>query len=309
VSQLLSPRRLAALVVLAGWLFGGGVVRGQSPGDGGDEGLATRDSSVGYIDDAIPGTLFRFRADGTGNNRAASRAEFFYARTGPSGPGLPLPERRVDAQELFSYFEFAPTPRLSAFLDVPYRFLNPEVNANANGFGDLQAGGKWAFVYGPDLVATLQLRVYVPTGDARRGLGTNHVSLEPALLVFAPLGERVRFEGELRNWAPVGGTDFAGDVLHYGLGLSCLVYERPGLNLRPVGELVGWTVLGGKQAAVFPDGREVAESAVGQTIVNAKLGLRLGLGEHADLYAGYGRPLTWTRWYENVVRVEMRLSY
>jgi hypothetical protein len=324
VSQRLpSCLRIAALAAVAAWvLVGAGQGRAQpapttstppsaasSTATASDEGLATRSSSVGYIDNAIPGTLFRFRADSTWDNVAPTRAEFFYPKPGPAGPGLPRPEPRVDYQELFSYFELAPTPRLSGFLDVPYRFLNPEVNANARGFGDLQAGGKYALVYTPDLVATLQMRVYIPTGDASRGLGTHHVSLEPALLVFAPLTEQLRFEGELRYWAPVGGTDFAGDVLRYGTGLSYRVVDRTCLRLSPVAELVGWTVLGGKQGVVFPSGDTAVESAAGQTIVNAKLGVRLGLGEHVDLYAGYGRPLTGSRWYENTMRLELRVVY
>ena len=47
-----------------------------------------------------------------------SRAEFFYARTGPAGPGLPLPERRIDYQELSAYGEHLLTPDLSIFADL-----------------------------------------------------------------------------------------------------------------------------------------------------------------------------------------------
>ena len=32
-------------------------------------------------------------------------------------------------------------------------------------------------------------------------------------------------------------------------------------------------------------------------------------GDWADLYGGYGRPLTGDRWYENTVRVEFRLLF
>ena len=46
----------------------------------------------------------------------------------------------------------------------------------------MNAGFKWAFWETDDQVATFQLRTYIPTGAASRGLGNNHVSLEPALL-------------------------------------------------------------------------------------------------------------------------------
>ena len=51
------------------------------------------------------------------------------------------------------------------------------------------------------------------------------------------------------------------------------------------------------------------EDAGGQTIVNAKFGLRMTLGDHADIYSGYGHPLTGNRWYENTFRIEFRLRY
>jgi hypothetical protein len=35
----------------------------------------------------------------------------------------------------------------------------------------------------------------------------------------------------------------------------------------------------------------------------------VGFGDLADMYVGYGRPLTGDRWYENTVRVEFRLFY
>ena len=75
---------------------------------------------------------------------------------------------------------------------MPWRFLNPEVNADHNGIGDMNAGFKYAFIRDPDLIATFQFRTYVPTGDPHLGLGNDHVSLEPALLVWKPITERLR---------------------------------------------------------------------------------------------------------------------
>ena len=47
---------------------------------GGGETLAMFDSSVGYIDTAIPGNVFRLRFDTAYNNNRPNRAEFFYAK-------------------------------------------------------------------------------------------------------------------------------------------------------------------------------------------------------------------------------------
>lgn len=273
------------------------------------EGLTVRDSNVGYIDTALTGNLFRFRADSSYDFNRPSRAEFLYARTGPAGPGLPTPEKKIDAQELTAYLQFAITPEVAGFIEAPWVFINPQINANANGFGDLRFGGKWAFIYTPDLVASFQLRTFVPTGDAGKGLGTHHVSLEPAFLFYRPLGESLVLEGELRQWIPVGGTNFSAPVIRCGLGLDYLWVRSERWRLTPVAELVGWTVLGGKEAVVPLSGPPFVEAAAGNTILNAKFGLRVGLGRGMDLYAGYGTALTGTHWYTDTFRLELRLAF
>ena len=148
-----------------------------------------------------------------------------------------------------------------------------------------------------------------PTGDANEGLGTRHVSLEPALLLWSRLDERLILEGELRYWIPVGGTDFAGDVLRYGVGLSYGRRPDEGWWASPVVEVVGWTALSGKEVvAASPPARSV-QDASGDTIVNLKVGLRFGLGDRADVYAGYGRALTGEAWYRDTWRVEFRYRF
>jgi hypothetical protein len=272
-------------------------------------GPTVRDSTVGYIDDAIPGDVFRFRFDAAYGDNRPSRAEFFYARPGPNGPGPPRPDRNVDFQDLSSYVEFAVRPDLSGFVNVPVRFLNPQGNDNTVGLADVDAGFKYAFLRTDDRVASFQLRTYAPTGEHRHGIGTGHVSLEPAFLLFQRLDERLTLEAELRDWIPVGGTDFSGNVIRYGVGVSYEALRTERWSVTPVAEVVGWTVLGGKENVVPPSGFVSPKSAAGDTIVNAKLGARVKLGDWGDLYAGYGRALTGDRWYENTFRVEWRLFY
>jgi len=192
---------------------------------------------------------------------------------------------------------------------VPVRLLNPEVNRDHTGFSDLDAGFKYAFLYQDDLVATFQLRTYAPTGDSHRGLGTDHVSLEPALLLYSRLADRLALESELRLWVPVGGTNFAGEIIRYGVGLHYDVCRTTCYTVTPVIEFVGWTVLDGKESVVPPSGAAFVEDAAGQTIVNAKLGVRVKFGDRADFYSGYGQALTGNRWYADTVRVEFRLFY
>jgi len=268
-----------------------------------------RDSSVGYIDPAIPGDILRMRFDAVYGNRQPSRAELFYPRSGAAGPGPPLQETSVDYQELTAYAEKACSQCLSCFVGVPVRFLNPEVNDNATGFGDLDAGFKYSLIHSRRLVATTQLRVFAPTGQAREGLGSDHVSLEPALLVYKPLAERLGLEAELRYWTPIGGTEFAGDIVRYGVGLNYWLPLESNWQVTPVAEFVGWTVLGGQSSQAVAPGQFVIEDAEGTSIVHAKLGVRTRLNARADVFAGYGRPLTGDAWYENTFRLELRWLY
>jgi hypothetical protein len=267
------------------------------------------DSRVGYVDSAILADQIRLRLDDAMNDRRPSRAEFFWPRTGPLGPGPSLAERGVDYQDVAAYGEVLLNQDLSAFVEVPVRFLNPEINADATGLGDMNAGFKWALYRDEDTVSTIQFRAYAPTGNPTRGLGNGHASLEPAFLIYRRLSEDAGLEGELRYWQPVGGTDFAGSIFRYGAGVHYDVWRDGSRYFSPVLEMVGWTVLYGQEGILPPSDVPEVVSAAGDTIVNIKVGVRAGLCRFADVYAGYGRPLTGDRWYENIVRVELRLHF
>jgi hypothetical protein len=268
------------------------------------------ETNVGYIDSALPITQFRLRFDAAYDDNRPERVDFLYPSMGLG----PLREPRVNYQEASAYLEWAPFPRLSGFVEMPYRWIDPVANADQNGFSDINAGFKFAMLYDPDRVLTFQLRTYIPTGSAGSGLGTHHVTLEPALLLYQRLSDRLSLEAELRDWIPVAAADdFAGNVLRYGVGVSYLAFQSPTFRVSPVTELVGWTILSGKDER---DGEE-GLPARGETIINAKFGVRIGLGEltepgntsRADLYVGYGRALTGDVWYKNMLRVELRIRF
>lgn len=273
----------------------------------GTTGPAIRDSNVGYIEPAIPGNYWRFRYDAAYQNTRPTRAEFFWSPGPPNGGGPAIPERSVDYQDMLIYAERIFAPQTSAFLNIPVRFLNPELNPNTAGLVDISAGVKHALIYEEDLVTSLQFRVYAPSGDFHRGLGNGHVSLEPALLVYKPLRAGWVAEAELRDWIPVGGGDFAGNIISYGLGLH---YDRLCLgnwNVVPITEFIGWTALGGKVTAVDSSGVPVIDGASGDTIFNVKAGMRMKYSANWDCYMGYGTPLTGDAWYRDTFRIELRL--
>jgi len=260
---------------------------------------------------------------------------------------------KLDYQEISSYMEFALGNRFSAFVEVPYRFVHyrniqedperadpvngmffpePEggavdrigaTNDNPNGISDIVAGFKFAFIADCDRYLTFQFRVFTPTGDAGKGLGTGHVSLEPGILYYQRLNDRLVLEAQFKDWIPINGghsvldgTEFDGNILIYGVGLGYDVYQSNNLRITPVTEFVGWTVLSGLQSfagvitpprATLPNSHGVESGET--TIINAKLGVRTYFGCSQDIYIGWGHALTGERWYRDMARVEYRFRF
>jgi hypothetical protein len=297
-------------------------------------------SMVGYIDNAIVGSEVRVRFDAAFNDAFPDRAEFVYAKCGcfrnppptdpnalPPDPNAPGPgpgiPKNVNFQTLSFMGEYAFNRRFSAFVEIPFRWIQPQVLAagppppppafpNGAGISDVQAGLKFAMLASSRHYLTAQLLSYFPSGDSRSGLGTHHYSLEPALLYYQRLSERFEIEGELGGWLPIGGSSgvgtlpqgFAGNLFFYGIGPSYTLINGERFRLAPVIELVGWNVTGGLQTGTLPP-----SSASGINIVNLKIGARMGFGGHSSLYVGYGKALTSADWYDQIVRVEYRYSF
>jgi len=118
-----------------------------APSFGGEGGVAGRGEATafaapgGYLDNAIPRTMFRLRYDAGFDMNRPDRAEYFYAEWrelsfhphGIQNGGVYFDARAkgpeqlptsIDYQEASGYLEYAPTNRFSAFVDAPYRFLH-----------------------------------------------------------------------------------------------------------------------------------------------------------------------------------------
>ncbi len=284
----------------------------DAPSAGGEEELPPIiDSRSGYVDPAIPGNVLRLRYDSAYRNNQPTRGEYFYARNAPEGPGLPLDERKVDYQDLSLYVERLFGQRLSAFVELPYRMANFDVNEDHAGLGDMNAGFKYALLADENTVLSTQFRVYAPTGNAHLGLGNHHVSLEPALLLYHRFSDRLASNSELRYWGSIGGTAHVqGSLVRYGTGIQYDALKTCRMTVSPVAEIVGWTFLDGEKDPPFgSEGIVPMRNAAGDTIVNAKLGVRIKFGERSDFYAGYGRALTGEVFYKDVIRLEYRILY
>jgi hypothetical protein len=302
-------------------------------------------SMVGYIDNAIVESEIRVRFDAAFNDEFPDRAEFFYAKCGcyralpsgnpardPNAPGPPpgsamsaIP-KDLNFQQLYIDGEFAPIRRFSMFTEIPVRWIQAQGIAasinngtfpNQGGLSDIMAGFKFAAIASERTYLTFQVRSYFPSGDASKGLGTNHYSVEPGVLYYQSFSDRLTLEAQVRDWHPIGGSagvssaigvappgGFAGDVFMYGVGPSYVAYNGEHVQFTPVIELFGWSVLGGYETEPGH-----APSAGGINIVNIKIGARTSFGAHSSIYVGYGRPLTSADWYNDIVRIEYRYAF
>jgi hypothetical protein len=298
-------------------------------------------SMVGYIDDAIVGSEIRVRFDAAGNDEFPDLAEFFYAKCGcykslgtldpvaldpnTPGPGGGVP-KDVNFQQLFVRAELAPWRHFSFYVDVPFRWIQPQgflafppfpPFGNQGGIGDVDAGVKVAVIASTKQYLTFQLQGDFPSGNASDGLGTNHYSIAPELTYYQRLSGRAALEAEAGISAPIGGSagvpitsssGFAGSVFIYGVGPSYKIYEGERAQIAPVLELVGWHVLSGLYSNVGGTIDGTTNSAAGINIVNLKLGVRTNFGRNS-IYVGYGHALTRITWYQDIFRVEYRVAF
>lgn len=285
-------------------------------------------SMVGYIGNAIVGSQIRIRFDaGYGDNRP-DRAEFFYAQCGCNSATAPGPGKpghslatNLNYQNLTAHAEYAPIRRFSMFAEVPLRWIQqlswatPKPNFhNQAGPSDVQAGFKFAMLASDSHYLTFLFQAYFPTGHAFGGLGTNHYSVEPALLYFQKLNKRFSLESQIGDWHPTDGSsagsqEFTGDVFYYGIGPSYQLYRSEQVIFAPVIELVGWRVLGGLETNGSLKPNNPVVSAAGTNIVNLKVGARTTIGAHHSFYVGFGQAVTHEVWYKHLVRLEYRYSF
>lgn len=318
-------------------LLEGPAVQPQKPDPRVDAGGRRRPSMVGYVNDSTIRSQFRIRFDAGYEVTSPDRAEMFYGKCGcyrdlPSGssffdPDAPGPGPGIltggDYQQLYLLGEFGMMEnRGSLFVELPFRWLQPKefvsgtgTIVNQSGVSDLRVGAKLKLMSTDTGQATALVQLALPTGDSRKGLGTDHSSIEPALLIGQRVGERAGIEAQFGGIFPIGGSaglptasdkKFSGSVLYYGAGTSYDVYSNSTLRVAPVVELVGWRVLNGFMTVC--EGAPCFASAKGN-IVNLKFGARVVMNDQSSIYAGYGMGLTDRTWYEDIFRVEFRRSF
>ncbi|MBX3439327.1 MAG: hypothetical protein KF861_17695, partial [Planctomycetaceae bacterium] len=259
-----------------------------------------------WIDSAQPFSHVSLQFDNGWNLRKPDRSEYFWAAP-PTGPG---PESSVDVTTLTARMEMA-SERASAIFAVPLRAVDPVINPNTAGIGDLTVGGKLALVSGRDWVVTQQTLTYLNTGPAGRGLGTGHVSMEPGLLARYRWTDEAYFHSQLRYVIPLSGTgNFPGQVLIWGVGMSWIWYETDAFAMLPTFEVVGMSFLDGERTTATGAKIDVD----GETTVELLPGLRFVLGPQGDLGLpeigiSSGASVGDSGWFSGRIRLEARWNF
>jgi hypothetical protein len=233
-----------------------------------------------FQDSPRPVTQTRIRWDSGINYTFPDTSEYFWAQTGGKGPANPSPSLRYN--DLTLYQEIA-AKGASAFVEMSYRSFDPLGNPGAAGFGDMNVGAKTVLLDRDLILVSMQMKTYIPVGNPTTGLGTGHVSLEPALLSALKLTPNTYLQTEIADWIPLGGTPgFAGSVFHYHFSLNHNICHQDFINVVGTMEFNGYTFRG--QYTDPTTGMPANLS--GASYVNLGPGLRVQFCDKADIGVG-----------------------
>lgn len=267
-----------------------------------------------FAQGAHPVTQTRLRWEAGFNTVLPDRSEYLIARADGSpvaqGPKPRPPAaaiRRLNYHDLRWYTEAA-VDRFSISIDIPYRSIDSDFTRHGAGLGDLVVGFKALLLDTEVAEIAVALRGYIPTGNADRGLGTAHASLEPALLFALKLYPEAFLQGEIAEWIPIDGDeDYAGAILHYHFSANHRVaYFGPATSLIATLEFSGFSFQDGAYTdpALGP-----LQPSSGSTYFYAGTGLRLDICNRTDLGVAVQVPLTDVHFAEVWLRTDLRIRF
>ncbi len=271
--------------------------------------------AISFIDTTQPMNNFRLRVDAASNYRQPDRSEYFWAKVGQKGPNRePLPnigETAVNYQDIRAYLEVG-GPKFSVGTDLPIRVIDPELYGNSGGFGDMNILTKIVFLTGDRWQLTNLLRVYIPSGDAARGLGTGHASIEPGFAWRYKWSDVTYLHGDLKFWVPLGADEVhGGEVLSYGIAMSHVWRDSDCYAVMPTLELVGYSFLDGQ---VTIPGALASDFVDPEGVFNVHPGVRWVWDKGSDcgiqefgIFGGFG--VSAETLYENILRAELRWTF
>jgi hypothetical protein len=297
-----------------------------------------------FVDATRPITQSRVRYDAGFDMNHPDRGEYFWAREqimpnqlGPGGPCAPTNKpgtgpgciaRATDFEQLSLYTEAA-SGGFGAFFEIPYREIDPESSGlnsqlglnpccQHSGFADMNAGFKSLLLDCELVQIGFQFTTYIPIGDVGKGLGTGHVSLEPALLYTIKLGPKTYLQGESAYWIPIAGDPlYESNIWRNHISFNHILW-RPCCDIQLLGtiEINEWSIFQGSYTAtdfLIPNPANGKLSAFAasatDTIVSAGPGIRLVVCDKFDVGVGTAFSITGERWAEELIRTEFRLRF
>jgi hypothetical protein len=271
------------------------------------------DMALMEIESSRPYNNLRLRFQSASGMDRPDRAEYFWAKPLPlGGRGPMIPERSVDYQELRITMENG-GEKFSMVTEIPIVAVDPVLNPNTTGLGDLNVGPKTVLIDGRKWRITQIFRTFIPTGSSLKGLGTKHTAMEPGLLTRYKWTDETYLHAELKYRFTIAADPFhAGEVFKYGIGVSHLWYDSDGFSLIPTLEFVGWSIVDGQVST--PVTGVPLHNLDPETIFNIHPGLRIVSDNDSELGlfelgVGAGFAATKTRWYDTQFRVEARWSF
>jgi hypothetical protein len=268
--------------------------------------------SAFYFDAVRPLTQTKLRWDGGRDLIDPDRSEFFWARADGKGKG-PRPPKGILGENRLRYDDLTLVTEggngtISVAVAVPFRNIQGDVDGHASGMGDMTIATKTLIFDCELLQFAIQMKVYTPTGNFLKGLGTGHVSLEPSGIVAIKIAPKTYFQGQLAEWIPIGGDPtYQGGVLHYHFSINQQLYALTP-NVPIIGELETncWTFQHGNYTDPFLGG---LQRASGQTYATMGAGVRLFVCDKIDFGVAFAHAVTEVRLARDIYTAEFRLRY
>jgi hypothetical protein len=252
------------------------------------------------------------------------KGEIFEARfntKGGTGKNLLAPHSEASIRDFYMVNEAA-VGRFSLSVTTPYQQTSIDGNvgvpanggtaSGASGLGDIILGTKSLLLDCELMQVAFEFNTFLPSGNFTKGLGTGHVSLEPALLMALKLTPTTYLQTELAYRFPIGGDQAAeGPLFHYHLSVNQLLWNC-GHDIQLIGtaELNGWEIEGGGFTVVVPgdsgflgSAKDVADS------VSIGPGIRLVFCDKIDFGVAAYYSLTDDTFGREGVRAEFRWRF
>ncbi len=269
-------------------------------------------NAISFVETSQPLTNFRIRLDAARDYQSPDRSEYFWAKINGGGPSGLGGETSVDYQDIRMMLEVG-SDKFSVATDLPIRILEPTVYANTSGFADMNVTTKTVFLDGDEWQLANTFRIYIPTGNKGKGLGTGHASLEPGFAWRYKWSRVTYIHGDLKFWIPLGADDaHAGEVLSYGVAMSHVWRETDSWAIMPTIEFVGHSFLDGQKTLPGPLG--LTEFVDPEGIFSIHPGVRYVWDKGSDcgiqefgIFSGIG--VSSDTLYENLLRAELRWSW